>query len=351
MNLMVKRIVFILGITLLVMLASLGFVFIAFPLEEWSDLFTQTILDIPFYVLPLVFTVAIGIIAGMILGLQEMNKMKVIDQALSDITLDNKQIEQEIPTNDLEDIFSKLTEIQNQLKEKTLVTQKLVNEKVKIEEKHIQEVISEERNRLARELHDSVSQQLFAASMLMSAITEGRPVEDTPETKQLQLVEQMIQQSQLEMRALLLHLRPVALNGKSLKTGIEELLMELKMKVPLEIEWKVEDIQLERGVEDHLFRILQESVSNTLRHSKANKMEVLLIARDQFFIMRVADDGVGFNPETSKSGSYGLQNMKERAVEIGGTFKIVSLPGKGTRLDVKLPNYEVKQDNVGREDV
>jgi len=94
---------------------------------------------------------------------------------------------------------------------------------------------------------------------------------------------------------------------------------------------------LDKGVEDHLFRILQESVSNTLRHAKSSKIEVLLILRDNFVILRVVDDGVGFDIETSKTGSYGLQNMYERAAEIGGTMKIVSLKDKGTRLEVKVP--------------
>ena len=299
-----------------------------FPLQDWSDILTRTIFDLPFYVVPILVTVAIGIVAGLIISLQEINKLKVIDEVLSDMMVEHKQIDLEMQGSELADIFAKLKEIQEQLKEKTRIAQKLVNEKVEIEEKYIQEIISEERNRLARELHDSVSQQLFAASMLMSAITEGKKAEESNEMKQLQLVEQMIQQSQLEMRALLLHLRPIALHGKSLKDGIEELLLELKLKVPLEIEWRLEDFQLDRGVEDHLFRILQESVSNTLRHAKANKMEVLLLQRDQFYILRVTDDGVGFHPEKSKSGSYGLQNMKERALEIGGELKIVSLPGK-----------------------
>ena len=95
----------------------------------------------------------------------------------------------------------------------------------------MQEIIFQERNRLARELHDSVSQQLFAASMLMSAINEVKTPSDDWETKQLKMVEEMIHQSQLEMRALLLHLRPVALKGKSLQDGIKELLVELSQKV------------------------------------------------------------------------------------------------------------------------
>lgn len=228
--------------------------------------------------------------------------------------------------------------------EQTKLSQKLANEKAEDHERRIQEMVSQERNRLARELHDSVSQQLFAASMMMSAITESKPVSDDRETKQLKLVEETIHQSQLEMRALLLHLRPAALKGKSLQEGVQELLVELMQKVTMNIKWKVESIPLDKGVEDHLFRILQESVSNTLRHAKATSLDVLLIKRDDFVIMRVSDDGIGFEVDDEKTGSYGLQNMHERAVEIGGTLKVVSLKNKGTRLEVKVPVLAIEGD-------
>ena len=99
-------------------------------------------------------------------------------------------------------------------------------------------------------------------------------------------------------------------------------------------------ISVEKGIEDHLFRILQESVSNTLRHAKATILEVLLIKRDGFIILRVTDDGIGFDVDENKASSYGMQNMYERAVEIGGNLKMVSLKNKGTSLEVKIPNYE-----------
>jgi two-component system, NarL family, sensor histidine kinase LiaS len=85
---------------------------------------------------------------------------------------------------------------------------------------------------------------------------------------------------------------------------------------------------------------LQESISNTLRHAKATKLEVLLVKRDQLVILRVSDDGVGFDVDQVKAGSYGLQNMHERALEIGGTLQIVSVPNQGTRLEVKVPIIE-----------
>ena len=108
---------------------------------------------------------------------------------------------------------------------------------------------------------------------------------------------------------------------------------------------KLEGFSVEKGIEDHLFRFLQESVSNTLRHAKATLLEVLLIKRDGFIILRVTDDGIGFDVDENKAGSYGMQNMYERAVEIGGTLKMVSLKNKGTRLEVKIPIMNVGEEN------
>jgi two-component system, NarL family, sensor histidine kinase LiaS len=340
-----------------------GSYFYIHPLGHWSELWERELMDIPFILLTATVSLSFGLIFGLLVGFYWRRRLQTIENWL--FQLEEGRLTE--PSNgelpEIEAISERVQRVQKQIAEKAKLAQRLANEKAEEQESKIQEMISQERNRLARELHDSVSQQLFAASMMMSAINETKAAmlvqEAVPhevadhtvknnaverEAKQLKMVEEMIHQSQLEMRALLLHLRPVALKGKSLQEGIEELLLELQQKVTMDIHWKVETFQVDKGVEDHLFRILQESVSNTLRHSKASKLEVLLIKRDEMVIMRISDDGVGFDVEDSKAGSYGLQNMYERAGEIGGTLKIVSLKNKGTKLEVKIPIL-----NSGRE--
>lgn len=344
MSIVQRQIVWGIALSLLVFIfLSISF-FMAFPVYNWSDLWERNLMDIPFiFFLPSV-SIAIGILFGLGSGFYWRKQMQSIDDLLHEVEEGRaSQIQNGIS---YEPIVQRIRKIQKQIVEQAKASQKLANEKAEDQENRIQEIISQERNRLARELHDSVSQQLFAASMMMSAINETRQVEsENREAKQLKMVEEMIHQSQLEMRALLLHLRPVPLKGKTLQEGIEELLVELSQKVTMEIGWKVEEFPLDKGVEDHLFRILQESVSNILRHSKAKELEVLLIQRDHFIIMRVVDDGIGFDVEESKAGSYGLQNMYERAVEIGGTCKIISVKNKGTRLEVKVPLMRKGESN------
>ncbi|MFT8319677.1 MAG: sensor histidine kinase [Bacillus sp. (in: firmicutes)] len=316
---------------------------IIFPPNDWILLWEREVMGIPFLLFISSVAIMMGILFGILSGLSWKKQMSELESVLDDM-----EKQEYVPTQnqpyyeEVNIVAKKLKSLQSQLMEQTKLTQKLVIEHAEDQEIRVQTIIEEERNRLARELHDSVSQQLFAASMLLSAINETRPLSDDRETKQLKLVEETIHQSQLEMRALLLHLRPVALKGKTLKEGVIELLTELLQKVTMEISWKLEDLNLDKGIEDHLFRILQESVSNTLRHAKANTLEVQLIQREGFIILRVLDDGIGFDVESSKTGSYGLQNMQERAAELGGKLKIISLKEKGTRLEVKLPLLQVR---------
>ncbi|PYZ95577.1 two-component sensor histidine kinase [Alteribacter lacisalsi] len=314
-------------------------IFFSFPLESWSMLWEQRVFDLPFIYFLLTVTVLAGITAGLLAGSYSKNKLTAIRNQVEAVSKGKKRtgLEEE-PLLELKEIEKSLTALEHKIAEQTKTAQRLVTEHASERERSLQEVVAEERTRLARELHDSVSQQLFAASMMMATINETRPPEDDTMKKQLAMVGRMIEQSQLEMRALLLHLRPVALKNKTLEEGVKELLSELKEKVPLKIQVKAEPLELEKGVEDHLFRILQEAVSNILRHAKADKMTVLCVSRDDYVILRVTDNGIGFDVDkAAEKSSYGLTNMKERAEAIGGDLKIVSVAGEGSYYEVKVP--------------
>lgn len=200
-----------------------------------------------------------------------------------------------------------------------------------------EEILEEERHRIARELHDSVSQQLFAAAMLLSTLqTEA---DELPEhlQPQVDLIGNIIGDAQSEMRALLLHLRPTKLDGKSLKKGIEQLLDELKSKVPITIIHEIEDIKLTEVIEDHLFRIVQELLSNVLRHSNADELEVYLKKSENYYQLRFVDDGKGFDMEEKKNSGFGLRNIRERIAGLGGNVRIISFPDQGTSIEIRVP--------------
>jgi len=198
--------------------------------------------------------------------------------------------------------------------------------------------ITEERQRLARELHDAVSQQLFAISMTATAV--GRTLEKDFERarRQVELIEEMASVAQSEMRALLLHLRPVHLEGKTLGQALEGLIDELRQKVPMKITMEMDPVvQLLPQAEDHLFRIVQEALSNTLRHSKAQEFAIRMERHANQLRLTMRDDGVGFDMEEKKQTSYGLLTMEERVSEMGGTMHVITAPGQGTGIEIWIP--------------
>jgi len=340
MNTIIRHIIMAIIFSLLLAVLLIVITFFAFSLAKphgWSILWQQPIGDVSYLLAIIGVAVIFGTIIGIAIGWYWKVRLHQIDRKLDQIVKGQKLSLDDEPYQELDSIEKRMYQLQDKFRNQAEHAQRLATERAHEREVSLQEIVVQERNRLARELHDSVSQQLFAASMMMSAVNEINPPEDKKLKQQLGMVEKMIHQSQLEMRALLLHLRPVALKGKSLKEGVEELLLELTEKVQMVVDVKVEEFRVDKGVEDQLFRILQESLSNTLRHAKASQLQVLLIERDDTVILRVEDNGIGFKLEQVKTSSYGMQNMRERAYEVGGTFKVISVPGEGTKLEVKVP--------------
>jgi two-component system, NarL family, sensor histidine kinase LiaS len=307
--------------------------------DWYRHLFFTKIFSIPLIVFVVGTSIVFGGIFGWVVGQSMKTKLESMQTALLELENGNYQ---HLPSvqEDLEEmkrIWEHIKRIQERLEEQTKVSQKMATERIEWQDQLKQEVVSQERSRLARELHDSVSQQLFAASMLLSAINEQPVGTSESVQKQLTLAEKIVNNAQSEMRALLLHLRPVQLDGKSLKEGIEALLKDLSGKQPMKFIWQLEDVTLERGVEDHLFRIVQEAISNTLRHAKAQTFELILKEVNGMLLLKMMDDGVGFDMSRQKVGSYGLKSIEERVNEIGGTLKLISLPNRGTSLEIKVP--------------
>lgn len=314
-------------------------VFQQYDFLDWRFLWVRSFGGLPIIILIVLLILSIGSFFGLVSYQEQKYQLQMINDRLKQVL--SGKAEANIVTRaehkSIKQTIELIYELQQQLNQMAKRMQEVISEQLEDQEEKIEARLTEERNRLARELHDSVSQELFAASMLVSAINEIEPENIDQITQPLEQIEQMIQQAQLEMRALLLHLRPIALRHQTLKEGIDQLISELVEKVPIKINWQTEPIVLNRAVEDNLFRILQESLSNALRHAKAEQIDVSFIKRDNIAILSVTDDGVGFDSEQVLSGSYGLANMQERAAEIGGQFKVISLPKQGTKITVHIP--------------
>ncbi len=216
---------------------------------------------------------------------------------------------------------------------------RLIRENAELHQQARQHAVDEERQRLARELHDSISQQLFAIMMTMAGC--ARIIDKDPEKakKQFSIIEDIAAQAQAEMRALLLHLRPVQLEGKHISEALRELLTELKAKHAIDYIWEIEDIdEVPVGFDEQIFRIAQEALSNALRHSQAPRIMLTLKQHNSGIIMRIMDNGKGFDLHSARSNSsMGLSNIKERTESMGGVLDLISAEGKGTTMEVRVP--------------
>ncbi|MDN6437792.1 MAG: sensor histidine kinase, partial [Lactococcus sp.] len=191
-------------------------------------------------------------------------------------------------------------------------------------------IIEAERIRISRELHDSVSQELFAATMILSSVVDNPSLTTKQITSQTTLTLKILHEAQDEMRALLLHLRPSELADKSLTEGLNMLVDELQAKISAKISASVAEIKADKNIENNIFRMTQELLSNTLRHAKAQHIDISFSQTVGTLVLIVKDDGVGFDTTIEKTASQGLKNIKERTLSLGGTVEWQSAPGFGT---------------------
>lgn len=197
--------------------------------------------------------------------------------------------------------------------------------------------IMEERNRLARELHDSVKQQAFAASaQLAAARTHLNPIPGEAEENLIE-AERLVYEVRKELTDLIGELHPVGLKGGGLATAVRDYVMDCRNQTGIQIDVR---IQGERGVpldiEQTLFRIIQEALANVARHSQANIAEVRLIYDTNSITLTVWDNGIGFDPNKRQYG-LGLRSMRERVELIGGDLIITSGHRKGTKITIRCP--------------
>ena len=196
----------------------------------------------------------------------------------------------------------------------------------------------EERQRLARELHDSVSQALYGIAL--GARSARSQLEQSPQrvAERLDYVLKLAEAGLAEMRALIFELRPETLETEGLVGALRKQATAASARHHLEVEAYLDDEpELPFSSKEALYRIVQEALHNIVKHAKA-KWVVLRLSREEHkVVLEVRDDGIGFDPNTGFPGHLGLHSMRERAEVLGGAFRLESTPGSGTRVRVELP--------------
>lgn len=192
--------------------------------------------------------------------------------------------------------------------------------------------VIEERNRLAKDLHDSVSQLLFSINVTAKAginVSEDTRVKDT-----FKHIQQIAQEAQAEMKALIWQLRP-----QGIEEGLVCALKNYGEMIGLTVHSNVKGVTvLPSKIEETLWRVGQETFNNARKHSGQNEVYLQLSIRENDVTMTVKDNGVGFVClESVAIPTLGLKSMRERIESINGTFQIDSELGKGTKISMKIP--------------
>ncbi len=198
-----------------------------------------------------------------------------------------------------------------------------------------------ERQRLARELHDSVTQSLYSVTLYANAAALALAAGKGAVTAgYLQELQETAQEGMRDMRLLIFQLHPPVLEAEGLVAALQARLAAVEGRAGLQTEFRVEgERRLPIAIEEELFWIAQEALNNVRKHAAARRVTVHLHFTASTIDLEVADDGVGFDLQAVRSegrGSGGLRSIAERAARVGGRLTHESQPGKGTRLHVEV---------------
>ncbi len=243
-----------------------------------------------------------------------------------------------------------------------------------LNERGQQLAVLQERERLARELHDSVTQLIFSTTLIAQSVAPAWKRDPLEGQKRVDRLLELNQTALREMRSLLFELRPVGDTNPLTLTGPERvrrygLLEALRLLAgDVSHDGVRADVRTyecspthfatgivtgpgnERSIEQAIYRIVQEALNNAIKHAHAHEILVLVDGSEpKQLCLSISDDGVGFAPrqversgEQSQAGGFGMKTMRERAEKLGGSLRIISAPGNGTTVEVTIPIHEIK---------
>jgi len=188
-----------------------------------------------------------------------------------------------------------------------------------------------ERARIAREIHDAISQHLFALRMIAAGMRRA-----DPGNQQARAIERISEEALRDMQALLTELRPASPDGAGLAPALQQICAAYHDRLGLTVDASLDEVTVPAPVEHALLRVTQEACTNAVRHGHARRLAVSLTRQDGHVELAVRDAGAGFDPAAPQAGS-GLAHIQDRVAEVGGTVDIDSAPGRGTALTVRVP--------------
>jgi len=214
----------------------------------------------------------------------------------------------------------------------------ITEQNIRLHEHAQQVAVLEERQRIARELHDSVSQALYGIGLGAETARELLQRDPRQAVEPLNYVLSLAEAGLSEMRALVFELRPDSLQREGLVAALNKQAAALKARHGLEVIASLgQEPDLPIEIKEALYRIAQEATNNVVKHAQARRVEIRLEQEGDTVSLTVQDDGAGFDPQADYPGHVGLLSMQERAQKLGGTLEVESAPNSGARLTVTLP--------------
>ncbi|MGH2599363.1 MAG: PAS domain S-box protein [Dehalococcoidia bacterium] len=199
--------------------------------------------------------------------------------------------------------------------------------------------VVEERQRLARELHDSVTQSLFSMTMISGALPRLLARDPARALERTERLHELSQGALAEMRALIFELHPESLEREGLAVALEKQAAAVRARHGIRVETDLTaELDATLEVQEALFRIAQEAMNNAVKHARAHRLIVRLRQDGATMVLDVEDDGVGFDPSGRFPGHFGHRSMRERAQALGGTLSIDSALGEGAHIRASIPS-------------
>jgi signal transduction histidine kinase len=205
---------------------------------------------------------------------------------------------------------------------------------------HLQVVREDERTRIARKIHDDLGQALTALKIDLSWIDKRLADHQSLVREKLQSMATLINETIETVHNVSEDLRPGILDDFGLSAAIEWQAEELQKRTEMECKTNLapDEFNLSKEKSTNLFRIVQESLTNVIRHANATKVEINLNEKDGMLLLEIVDNGKGISKAaTTDPKSFGLIGIKERVHSLGGELNIAGAPNEGTRLTVKMP--------------
>lgn len=249
-------------------------------------------------------------------------------------------------------IYEQFNELMEEIEQKLSYLQVLGEQRVKQEATTVETAVHEERKRLARDLHDTVSQQLFAIQMSAASLQKLYGRDEKATTAVMEQLVTMSTTAQTQMRKLIAHLRPMELVNQTLSHALTKWFPDYcrQNKIQGHLENRLEN-NLSEAKEHQIFMIIQEAMANIVKHARCTNCFLTLFETDSQIHIEIKDDGIGFDVNIPTTNSYGLITMRERAKKLGGNTEIMSKHLRGTVVKIAIPKLVSGGINNGQSNV